>query len=321
MARAAPTLLAVAVLAATALAFAVSERMKLEPSPILKPHVTAVFSPACACPQDAAAIGFTLRKGGHVSLAVVDGDGHVVRHLERSDYSRGDSVTGRWNGRDDRGRRLPDATYQPRIELGRRTIVMPNTIVLDTRPPSIRVTSVSRREISPDGDGRSDGVTIGYAVSEPAHVVLRVGARRYEERRGTDTTGTFRWSGKLDGRGLRVGIHVLRLVATDLAGNPSEPSEPVPVRVRFVDVSPRVVAARLGGLFRLHVDTDAAAVGWSAFGRHGRAKPPLLALRAPRRGGTYYVTLSANGHRATAILRVPRAKAKAKAAPPKRPSA
>jgi len=316
VARAAPTLLAVAVLAATALAFAVSERMKLEPSPILKPHVTAVFSPACDCPQDVAAIRFTLRKGGRVSVAVVDGDGDVVRHLERGNYSRGDRVAARWDGRDDDGRRVPDGTYQPRIELGRRTIVMPNTIVLDARPPSIRVTSVSRRTISPDGDGRSDGVTIGYAVDEPAHVVLRVGGRRYEERRGTQLAGTFRWYGKLDGRNLRAGTQALRLVARDLAGNVSEPSASVPVRVRFVEVSPHVVHARPGGLFRLRVDTDAPAVDWSVLGRHGRATPPVVALRAPRRGGTYFVTVSASGHRATAILRVPRAQPKA--AQPKR---
>lgn len=311
MARAAPTLLAVAVLAATALAFAVTERMKLEPSPILKPNVAEVFSPVCDCPQDVAPISFALRKGGRVSVAVVDADGDVVRHLERGSYSRGDRVAARWDGRDDDGRRVPDGTYQPRIELGRRTIVMPNTIVLDARPPAIRVTSVSRPQISPDGDGRFDGVTIRYAVDEPAHVVLRVGGRRYEERRGTDVAGTFRWYGKLDGRDLRAGTHVLRLVARDLAGNVSEPSAPVPVRVRFVDVSPHVVRARPGGLFRLRVDSDAPAVDWTVFGRHGRVRPPLLALRAPRRAGTYFVTVSANGHRATAILRVPRAKAAA----------
>src|SRR5215208_2292889 len=233
--------MALAILAATAIAFAVAERMKLEPSPILQPRVSQQLSPVCRCSQRVARIGFVLRKGGDVSVAVVDSDGDIVRRLGSARYGRRDRVDVAWDGRDGRGRTLPDGDYRPRIELGRRTIVMPNVISIDTRAPHLKVESVSRRLISPDGDGRFDGVTIDYSTDEPARAILFVDGRRYEAKKRLDTMGTFRWYGKLDGRDLRPGVHPLALAARDPAGNSSERSRPIPVRIRFVTIGPHIV--------------------------------------------------------------------------------
>ena len=49
-------------LVATAVAFVVSERVKLEKSPILGPRVTPVYSPVCECPNRHAAISFRLSR-------------------------------------------------------------------------------------------------------------------------------------------------------------------------------------------------------------------------------------------------------------------
>src|SRR5205085_9796399 len=136
-----------------------------------------------------------------------------------------------------------------RIELGRRTIVMPNRIAVDTRAPTIRVTRTTRRVISPDGDGRFDGITIAYAVDEPAHAVLDVGRARYEERRGLGTSGTFRWFGRLGGRTLRPGTYRLTITAEDAAGNVSKPTPRVAVRIRFVELARHVVRVRAGTRF------------------------------------------------------------------------
>ena len=223
-----PALLAAGVLVATVIAFAVAERIKLEPSPILQPNVGAQLSVVCRCPHRLVPVAFTVRRGGSVAVKIVDGGGDVVRHLQpRRYYGRRDRVALTWDGRDDGGRRVADGEYRPRIELGRRTIVMPNTITVDTRAPRLAVTNVSRRTISPDGDGRIDAVNIEYTTDEPARASLFVDGKRYERKKRLGTAGTFRWSGKLRGQTVREGRYTLRLRAGDAAGNFSAWSRPI----------------------------------------------------------------------------------------------
>ena len=81
MARLLPIALVVALLVGTAAAFAVTERLKLVRSPIAAPEIDRVFSPVCDCERDEAAIAFRLREADRVDLAIVDGDGDVVRTL------------------------------------------------------------------------------------------------------------------------------------------------------------------------------------------------------------------------------------------------
>ncbi len=306
-----PALLAAGVLVATVIAFAVAERIKLEPSPILQPNVGAQLSVVCRCPHRLVPVAFTVRRGGSVAVKIVDGGGDVVRHLQpRRYYGRRDRVALTWDGRDDGGRRVADGEYRPRIELGRRTIVMPNTITVDTRAPRLAVTNVSRRTISPDGDGRIDAVNIEYTTDEPARASLFVDGKRYERKKRLGTAGTFRWSGKLRGQTVREGRYTLRLRAGDAAGNVSAWSRPIGVRVEFIAVAPHLVRARGGSRFGIRVDSDAAAVTVALDGRRRRTSPGLVSLRAPRPAGRYLVTVSANGHRASMILRVPRPKPK-----------
>src|SRR6476646_3201762 len=72
----APTLIVAGLLAATATAFAVTERLKLEDSPVLGTKITALFSPK----HGEARIRFQLRREGNIELDVVDDRGTVVRH-------------------------------------------------------------------------------------------------------------------------------------------------------------------------------------------------------------------------------------------------
>src|SRR5438477_12199752 len=70
--RLAPFLLVVALLGATAAAFAVTEGLKLEPSPVRSTDVDKVFSPVCDCLSRVAHIRFRLRKTDRLTLAIVD---------------------------------------------------------------------------------------------------------------------------------------------------------------------------------------------------------------------------------------------------------
>ena len=49
MPRVLSTLLVVSLLGGTAAAFAVTQGLKIEPSPILAPRIDKVFSPVCDC--------------------------------------------------------------------------------------------------------------------------------------------------------------------------------------------------------------------------------------------------------------------------------
>ncbi len=81
MARYAPIALVLALLAATAAAFALTESLKLEKSPITGTKVSKTFSPICKCPTRAARIAFRLRTANRLTTVIVDSGGKVVRTL------------------------------------------------------------------------------------------------------------------------------------------------------------------------------------------------------------------------------------------------
>ena len=76
MRKLAPTLIVAALLVATASAFAVEERLKLEDSPVLKTKITKLFAPKTG----EARIGFQLRREESIELDVANDRGAVVRH-------------------------------------------------------------------------------------------------------------------------------------------------------------------------------------------------------------------------------------------------
>ena len=103
----------VVLLAATAAAFALTQGLKLQKSPIFGTRVPVpVFSPVCGCDKERAEIVFKLRKADRLDISIVDG-GKVVRTIERGrSYPKGPVVI-RWDGRDDAGRILPEGEYKP----------------------------------------------------------------------------------------------------------------------------------------------------------------------------------------------------------------
>src|ERR687897_3396783 len=97
--------LVVALLAATAAAFALTQGLKNQPAGIFGTEVPRdVFSPVCGCESDLATITFKLREADRLDVSIVDGSERVVRTIERGrEYERG-PVEIEWDGRDDAGR-------------------------------------------------------------------------------------------------------------------------------------------------------------------------------------------------------------------------
>lgn len=307
MARFLPIALVVALLTGTAAAFAVTERLKLVKSPIAAPKIDRVFSPVCDCDRDEASIAFRLREGDRVDLAIVDEDGDVVRTLLDSRSLPAGRLAESWDGRDDHGEVVPEGQYRPRVHLARqrRTIVLPNPIEVDVTKPVAQLVSVAPTLFSPDGDGRSDKVTVRYRMSEPANAVLLVDGEQRVRTRFAPVEGKLDWFGVVDGKPLRRGVHALQVVGVDRAGNRSQPTEKARVRIRSIDLARALVRVPPGVRFGIGVDTDARSYRWRFAGGSGRASRPLLVLRAPARPGRYTIFVEANGggDRATVLVR------------------
>ena len=134
-------MLVVVLLTATTAAFALTEGLKLEKSPVLSPRITKVFSPVCECSKDRALISFKLRKGA-------PGDARGRGRERATSCAR--SCAGRgfragwlelaWDGRDDAGQVVRDGDYKPRVRLAdaHKTITVPNDMRVDTKPPEIQ---------------------------------------------------------------------------------------------------------------------------------------------------------------------------------------
>ncbi len=302
MSRLFSTLLVFGLLGGTAAAFAVTEGLKLERTPISGTRVDKVFSPVCGCPRRAAAIGFRLRKADALTVEIVEGNEVVRTLVDSRRFGRG-LVHFTWDGRDDAGRVVRDGAYRPRVHLDRRhrTIVLPNPIRVDTAPPHIRVVALRPAVFSPDGDGRADGIVVRYRVSEPAHALLLVDGRRRVRGRFQRLTGELRWYGKVGGKALPSGAHRITLAAEDLAGNSSRPTRAVAVRIRYVALARHAIRARAGTRFGVRVSTDAKSFRWRLGKRSGEARPGLLVVRASGPGRTALV-VQANGHADRAVV-------------------
>lgn len=306
MRRLGPTLLVIALLAATIVAFALAERLKLEPSPITDTRVPVrVFSPICDCPTELAPVGFDLREKGRVVAEILHGE-DVIRTLVDREYRAG-PVRLRWDGRDEAGRVVPEAVYQPRVRLPdeKRTFSLRTPIRVDTTAPRVLRASVAPPVFSPDGDGRRDGVTALYALTERAHGLLFVNGAQVERKRFQQLEGTLRWSGRRDGRALPAGRYTIGVGAEDDAGNRAGPVESV-VRIRYVELGRDLVRVRVRMRFGVRVIADARSLRWRFAGGIGKAKPGVLVLRAPRRPGRYTLFVEANGHGARSVVVVSR---------------
>jgi hypothetical protein len=192
---------------ATATAFAVTQRLKLEPSPISQTHIDKALSPVCRCPTRVAHIDFSVRRADHLQVAIrIDGSEVTIAD---GDFPKG-SVHVQWNGKDGNGAVVPDGTYYAVVHLRRaqRVIDLPNPIRVDTQPPTIAIVSTRRSE---------DKTIFTYRTSEPAHALLFVNGRRRVVTYSTRRHGRLPYYGKLSQRS--------RLVfeARDLAGNRSAP--------------------------------------------------------------------------------------------------
>ncbi|MBA2383810.1 MAG: hypothetical protein H0V68_04000, partial [Actinobacteria bacterium] len=265
MARIASTVLVVSLLAATTAAFALTEGLKLQESPIFRTKVDPIFSPVCDCEKVAATIRFHLRERDRVDLSIVDGDENVVRTVVRNQDEEAGRVEIGWDGRDDAGEVPPEGDYKPRVHLRRErwTIVMPNEIRIDVTPPVVESARVRPLVFSPDGDRRRDGIAIPYRLSEPARALLYVNGTKRVEKLFARDRDELRWYGRVAGESVPGGPYVLNVRARDPAGNLGPAMRLPTVTVRYVALGRARVVVLAGARFAVRVSTDARRVRWT----------------------------------------------------------
>jgi hypothetical protein len=302
-------------LVATSAAFAITEHLKQEKSPIFgakiyagRPGPHAVFSPVCGttCPTRRAMLRLTLRHTGRVTVTIVDSGHHKVATIAPNVLMQArQPQVFPWNGRTDTGSLAPDGVYYPWVHLPRHTYEFINKITLDTvRPQVLSAAGVKQKPMLLAGRGRS--VAIRYVLSEKAHPVIYLGGRRVTVGRLTRLAGKVKWAGKVAHRPLPAGRYVLSIGALDPAGNqtPAGRRKHVTVVLRYVELTPQVTTVRASRPFKVHVETAARRYTWHLGQRHGERRGRTLRLRAPTTPGTYRLVVTASGHAATAVVRV-----------------
>ncbi|MDX6489021.1 MAG: hypothetical protein QOK13_1636 [Gaiellaceae bacterium] len=301
MARLLSTLLILFLLGGTAAAFAVTEGLKLELSPINSTSPAIVFSPLCECPQDAAEVQLGLRKADRLTITIVDANGQAVRQLvERARFSSG-RQSFVWNGRTDGGVLAPDGAYWPRVHFARarQTILLPNAIRVDTTAPKTTLVSIEPHELSP----AHRKAKVRYRVSEQAKGIVYVDGRRAVVSHFYPLDGKLDLYLRVHGADLPRGRHSVSVGAVDLAGNVGPASAPQHVFVRYVTLARQAIRVRAGGAIAVRY-SGAETVRWRLDGRTGISKHGIVRIRAPRAVGRYGLFVLQDGHADRAIVTV-----------------
>ena len=271
------TALLLVLLGATGLAFVVTEGLKLEPSPITSVAVTPkTFSPTCECTTDFVLIHFRLRKADRLTLAIVGKGNRILRTLVGPVTRKRGGFNATWDGRDEDGAVVPDGVYRPRVHLRHRTILMPNRIHVDTKPPDVKL-----RHVGPRVLGQGQRLKVRYLLNEPARVYVFLNGRRVVLGRSTRLKWKVEW--RTHGR---PGKYRLTVAARDLAGNLSSATRPVTVVLPLRVLTERVRVAA-GSRFGVRLLSDGRAYYWQLGKQSGFASARRLVVRSPRKGGRY----------------------------------
>lgn len=315
----------VALVLATGAAFLVTQSLKTE-EPLVLRFATdrESFSPNGDGYQDRVGVGFDLSEPAEVSFSIIDEEGDEVRRIVDDRALAGDTKHRfRWDGRDEDGNVVADATYRMRVVRRKegRAVDSFKEVVVDTVAPEVSITSAEPGVVDP-GDGEV-AVRVTYEGPQNAAPEFRVyrtegGPVRVVRRFRGDGSRSGVWDGTVISGDLAVdGNYAFQVRVRDAAGNevlepPGVPSARTAaagtgatVRRLTLQGPAGVVAA--GSLARLEVGPTerrfryvVSRLGSGEAIRRDRRRGGRLRVRIPddARTGVYLVRVRSRGRRA-----------------------
>jgi flagellar hook assembly protein FlgD len=330
---------------ATFAAFFVAQRLKNAPPVLGQIGVRGVFSPNGDGRFDVTRLTFRVKETDEVSVAVLDVNGDEVRELLSGRHvTKGTLVRLKWDGRTDAGRRAPDGRYRYRITLQHkgRSVVLANSVRIDTTPPRPLVTSIgpSREpgpELLPTQEGGDAVVHLQAPGTKPVVRLFKTGpgpTRLVRQEKLPDGTGVWHWNGLTpSGRPVSAGTYLVSIETRDVAGNrglsPPLTRGGLPatsygarlpghggITVRYLGVRPPAVATPAGDPVEFFVDARRRPWSWSVRRVGSGAATPSrrktsarVRLHAPgRESGVYLMQVRTATHSATVPFAVQSAK-------------
>jgi hypothetical protein len=262
---------------ATFAAFFVAQELKSKPPLVQLVSVSRQLSPNGDGRHDRVFANFALKHADDVTAKVVERDGDAVRTLFDDRAVRAHvRQRMKWDGRDDRGREVPDGVYRIRLNLRRqgRAVTLQRNIVKDTRPPRPRVRDIGPvegpgPELLPRIDGQPARVRFSAPGTHTEVLVFRTDVRPAkpvfkQPIRLADDAIRWEWNGTFDGhRHVPAGTYAVVVRSRDLAGNVGS-SAPVPPISR---AAPRQRLPGRGGITVRYLRAQAPAEPVPAGGR------------------------------------------------------
>ena len=293
----------VALIAATLLAFFISQRVKSTPAVIEVRRLPAEFySPNADGHRSKNKLAFRLKSPDQATVVVTNAYGDVVRRLATDRPMQPyRSLPLKWDGRNDSGSLAPDGKYFVRINLReqRRSVTMPGVINLTTTPPTPKVVKVT-----PDLIGsRSRRVTAqveGINPRRPTHFrVVRTDVtppREVANRKAPAGSTELTWNARTNGHPASPGTYMFVVSVQDRAGNTGTTPAHIPPRpgemkghagltIRRLAVQPPLRPVVAGKLASFFVDSRKRRFQWSVrrIGTRGVVKQGVAAPGKPLR--------------------------------------
>jgi FlgD Ig-like domain len=283
---------------ATFAAFFAAQRVKGEPAVAQVVSLARVFSPNGDGAREVNRFEVELREPSEISVDVVDTTGAAVRRLaDDATASPSRPLRLEWNGRTDSGARVPDGRYRVRVTLRRegRSVVVPRTTLVDTRPPRPRVKAITPGPIVGPvaGPVQIDVGSVSRRLKKRGRVYRTDGGepRLVAELPPVTDSRTLTWDGRVDGKPAPAGTYLVQVTARDRAGNrgtapPEMPPQPGEIRgepgltVRALAAEAPVRPVTSGQRLRINVDARGKPYRWR-LRRAGRVKPVLNGREDP----------------------------------------
>jgi len=316
---------------ATGGAFLITQSLKTD-EPLVLRFATdrESFSPNGDGYQEKVGLGFDLSEPAELSFSVIDPEGEEVRRIVDDRVLAGDTKHRfTWDGRDDEGRVVGDATYRMRVVRRRegRSVDSFKEVTVDTVAPEVRITSAEPGIVDP-GDGPV-AVRITYDGPQNAAPEFRVyrtegGPVRPVRRFRGDGSRSGVWDGSVISGDLAVdGNYAFQVRVRDAAGNetlappgypnPSTAAAETGTTVRRLTLQGPLGVVDAGSVARLQVGPTGrrfrfalSRLGTNAAIRRDRRRGGVLKVGIPAttRTGVYLVRVRSRGRRAVWPLAV-----------------